>query len=136
MIRFRPHHFMCTLAFRGYGYSQGFVKNYRKIANKVIANPNTQIKVIGNLDSICSACPNQTKKGECTTQAKVLELDRRHMEVLEIKIGETLTWNEAVKRIREKMSLEKFDYACEKCNWQPYGMCKSALLDCHLQIMR
>ncbi|MGL9682135.1 MAG: DUF1284 domain-containing protein [Wolbachia sp.] len=48
---------------------------------------------------------------------KVLELDGRHIEVLEIKIGETLTWNEAVKRIREKMSLEKFDYACEKCSW-------------------
>ncbi len=68
------------------------------------------------------------KQGKCTTQAKVLELDRRHMEILGIKIGEILTWSKAVKRIRKKMSLEKFDYACEECNWQPYGMCRSALL--------
>lgn len=127
---------MCTLAFRGYGYSQSFIKNYRKVVNKVITDPNTQIKVVGDFDSICSACPNQTKKGECTTQAKVLELDRRHIVVLGIKIGEILTWNESIERIREKMSLEKFDYACEKCNWKSYGICKSALLDCHLQIMR
>ncbi|MDX5487831.1 MAG: DUF1284 domain-containing protein [Wolbachia endosymbiont of Andrena praecox] len=117
---------MCTLAFRGYGYSQGFVENYRKIASEVVS---TQIEVVGNLDSICSACPNQTKQGKCTTQAKVLELDRRHMEILGVKIGETLTWNEAVKKIREKMSLEKFEYACEGCNWQPYGICKNALLN-------
>lgn len=50
------------------------------------------------------------------------------MEILGIKIGEILTWSKAVKRIRKKMSLEKFDYACEECNWQPYGMCRSALL--------
>ncbi|MFV0989326.1 DUF1284 domain-containing protein, partial [Wolbachia endosymbiont of Nasonia giraulti] len=96
MIKFRPHHFMCTLAFRGYGYSQGFVENYRKIASEVVS---TQIEVVGNLDSICSACPNQTKQGKCTEQAKVLELDRRHMEILGIKIGETLTWSEAVEKI-------------------------------------
>ncbi|WP_375316352.1 DUF1284 domain-containing protein [Wolbachia endosymbiont (group A) of Colletes cunicularius] len=131
MIKFRPHHFMCTLAFRGYGYSQGFVENYKKIASKVMSDPNTQIEVVGNLDSICSACPNQIKQGKCTTQAKVLELDRRHMGILGIKIGETLIWNEAVKKIREKMSLKKFDYACEGCDWQPYGICKNALLNCH-----
>ncbi len=58
----------------------------------------------------------------------VIVRDRRHMEILGIKIGEILTWSKAVKRIRKKMSLEKFDYACEECNWQPYGMCRSALL--------
>ncbi len=60
MIRFRPHHFMCTLAFQGYGYSQSFVENYKKIASKVISDPNTKIEVVDNLDTICSVCPNQT----------------------------------------------------------------------------
>jgi hypothetical protein len=121
---------MCTLAFQGYGYSHGFVENYKKLASIVISDPNAQIEVADSLDSICSAYPNQTKKGKCTKQAKVLELDRRHKEVLGIKVGEILTWNEAViSRIREKMSLEKFDYACEGCNWQKYGMCRSALLN-------
>ncbi len=67
---------MCTLAFQGYGYSQSFVENYKKIASKVISDPNTKIEVVDNLDTICSVCPNQTKQGKCTTQAKVLELDR------------------------------------------------------------
>jgi hypothetical protein len=62
---------MCTLAFQGYGYSHGFVENYKKIASKVISDPNAQIEVVDSLDSICSACPNQTKQGKCTKQAKV-----------------------------------------------------------------
>ncbi|WP_246224420.1 DUF1284 domain-containing protein [Wolbachia endosymbiont of Litomosoides sigmodontis] len=38
------------------------------------------------------------------------------MEILRIKIGEIFTWSEVVKRIMEKMSLEKFDYTCEWYN--------------------
>ena len=45
---------MCTLAFQGYGYSQGFVENYKKIASKVISDPNTKIEVVDNLDTICN----------------------------------------------------------------------------------
>nr|WP_246168571.1 DUF1284 domain-containing protein [Wolbachia endosymbiont of Ctenocephalides felis wCfeT] len=115
------------MAFKGYGYSQDFVENYKKIASTIASDPSTQIEVIGSLDSICSACPNQTKQGKCSTQAKVLELDRRHMEVLEIKVGEVLTWNEATKKIRGEMSIEKFEYAYQGCSWQQYGICKNAL---------
>ncbi|WP_233417505.1 MULTISPECIES: DUF1284 domain-containing protein [unclassified Wolbachia] len=36
-----------------------------------------------------------------------------------------MTWSEAVKRIREKTSLEKFDYTCEGCNWKPIEYTKA-----------
>lgn len=121
---------MCTLAFQGYGYSSHFVENYKEIVSQITNDQNIQIKVVGSLDSICSACPNQTKQGKCTKQAKVLGLDNRHMKVLGIKVGEILTWSEAVKKIRGKMSLEKFEYACHGCSWKPYGICESALLKC------
>lgn len=49
------------------------------------------------------------------------------MGVLEIKIGQILKWNEALQIIKEKRSLEKFEYACLECNWKPYGMCIDAL---------
>jgi hypothetical protein len=120
---------MCSLAFQGYGYSSGFVENYKEIVSQISNDPNTQIKVVSSLDDICSACPNQTKQGKCNKQAKVLLLDNRHMEILEIKVGEVLTWNEATKKIREKMSVEKFEYACHGCSWKSYGICENALLN-------
>ncbi|WP_281250499.1 DUF1284 domain-containing protein [Wolbachia endosymbiont of Wuchereria bancrofti] len=58
MIRFSHHYFIYALALQRYGYFQDFIENYRRIASKVITNPNTRIKVTGNLDSICSACLN------------------------------------------------------------------------------
>lgn len=129
MIKFRPHHFMCTLAFQGYGYSDDFIKNYKEIVGKIFDNPDIKIEIVGNLDSICGACPNKINIDKCNKQAKVLELDRKHMEVLEMQVGEILTWSEAAKKIKEKMSIEKFEYACKGCSWQQHGMCKSALLN-------
>lgn len=119
---------MCTLAFKGCGYSENFVKNYKEIVREIFDNPNIKIEVVSSLDSVCRACPNQTKLGKCNKQAKVLELDRKHMEILEIKIGEVLTWSEAVRKIRDNMSIEKFEYACKGCSWQSYGICRNTLM--------
>jgi uncharacterized protein len=116
---------MCTLAFKGYGYSKSFIENYQEIINQL---PGVEIKVVEGLDQICSACPEQTKQGECIKQRRVSMLDAKHMEVLGIKIGQVLTWNKAVEKIKEKMSIEKFEYACQECSWKPYGICKDVLL--------
>ncbi len=118
---------MCTLAFQGYGYSPKFIENYREIVNQIDGNSNIQIEVVNNLDSICNACPNKTKQNKCNKQAKVSQLDSRHMEVLGIKIGDTVIWSEMTKKIKEEMSLEKFEYACSGCEWKPYGICKKMI---------
>ncbi|OEY86706.1 hypothetical protein BIY23_02500 [Wolbachia pipientis] len=124
MLKFRPHHVMCTFAFQGYGYSQSFVENYQEIVSKL---PECKIEVVKGLDQICSACP-KIQHNRCVKQDTVLELDKKHMQILEIEIGQVLTWNEAVEKIRRKMSLSKFEYACQGCSCKPHGMCKNALL--------
>ena len=35
MLKFRPHHFLCTLGFQGKGYSPGFVANFQAIADRL-----------------------------------------------------------------------------------------------------
>ncbi len=127
MLKFRAHHFMCTNGFQGIGYSSAFIKNYEKITNKLIKDPSTLIKVTNKLDDICGACPNQTKQKTCIEQNKISQLDQRHMEVLGICEGQVLSWNDALQIIKEKMSLEKFNYACAGCSWQSYGICENAL---------
>jgi len=85
IIKFRPHHFLCTLGFQGHGYSLGFVKNYKKIVQRLISDENTLIEVVGNIDSICFACPNKVNGNLCTTQGKITKLDSSINKYLALK---------------------------------------------------
>ena len=127
VIKFRPHHFMCTLGFQGHGYSPGFVKNYKKIVHTLASNEDTLIEVVSNIDYICSVCPNKINETSCKTQDKITRLDSRHLEVLQLKIGEILSWKEAKLGIKKYMSVQKFDYICDGCMWKQYGICQKSL---------
>lgn len=129
-IRFRPHHFLCTVGFEGKGYSEEFVANYSRIAEGLRETPSgddAEITVIEEAtDSICHPCPNR-RENLCETETKIRTLDSAHAEILEIKSGDVLTWGEAKNRIRTKMTLEKFHTACAPCSWKRAGLCERAL---------
>ncbi len=127
IIKFRPHHFMCTLGFQGHGYSLGFVKNYKKIVQKLTSDESTLIEVVDNMDSICLACPNKINETLCKTQNKITKLDYRHQKVLQFRAREILSWKDAKLRIKQHMTTQKFDYACDGCSWKDYGVCQKAL---------
>lgn len=130
MLRFRPHHFLCTVGFEGHGYSEEFVKNYRRLADALRADPQAgdgmKIEVVSSTDSICLPCPN--RQGTlCTTEEKIRKLDQAHAEVLGITPGQVLTWGEAKRQIAEKMTDEAFDRSCAPCSWKTIGLCATAL---------
>lgn len=128
-IRFRPHHFLCTLGFEGKGYSESFVKNYAEIARELretVDGDKRMIEVVDGTDSICGPCPNR-REDACETEAKIRTLDGAHAKILGVKAGDRLTWGSAKKALRENMSLEKFTTACAPCAWQKAGMCEKAL---------
>lgn len=127
MIRFRPHHFMCAISFKGLGYSPLFVKNYWHVVNTVRENQNTSIKVTYKDDVICSKCPHLLESGECTSQAKIEHLDKQHAKILQLQDGEILTWAQALSRIKQNMSIPKFHEACVGCEWKSLGICEEAL---------
>lgn len=128
-IRFRPHHFLCTVGFEGKGYSESFVENYARIAQGLRGTPEGDaavIEVVAGTDSICEPCPN--RRGElCETETKIGSLDSAHARVLGIRAGDRLTWGEAKAKIRDRMTIEKFRTACAPCAWQRAGMCEKAL---------
>ena len=128
MIYFRPHHFLCSLGYQGKGYSSDFVENYDQIALLLRAKggDSAQIQVVKHTDDICSACPHQ-RGLLCATQEKISSLDDRHKKALNLEIGETLSWGDAKKRIREKISNEVFHEICEGCQWKNLGICEEAL---------
>lgn len=138
MLRFRPHHFLCTLGFQGHGYSEEFVRNYRELADSLRRDPESgdhvRIEVVSSTDSICAPCPNRSGS-LCATEQKIRSLDDAHAAVLGISPGQVVSWGEAKRRIAERMTDEAFDRACAPCSWKSMGVCAAALkeLQSHAQ---
>lgn len=120
---------MCTLGFRGKGYSVGFVKNYKKIVQTLIANEDTRIEVVEYMDDVCTACPNKIDEIVCKTQDKITKLDIAHSKTLKLKSGEIMSWRQAKANIKKHMSIENFHRACQGCSWKKYGVCEQSLKD-------
>ena len=125
-IRFRPHHFLCTIGFEGKGYSPDFVTNYRALKTALESDPNTEIEVTSHTDSICSACPSKQDL-LCDSQEKITRLDDAHRAVLGVKDGERYTWRAAKDLVKRRFTREAMDVACSACSWKAYGMCERAL---------
>ena len=128
MLRFRPHHFLCTLGFEGAGYSPGFIREVAKIVDRLSA-PNgdsTPIQVTTLTDSICRACPHR-RGVRCHNEASIQALDGAHAAVLKLHPGQVLTWGEAKELLRTEMTAEHFERACGGCAWKRLGKCEGAL---------
>jgi soluble lytic murein transglycosylase-like protein/TolA-binding protein len=129
VLKFRPHHFLCTVGFEGKGYSDAFVENFKKISALLKDSPAGDeqiIQVIAETDAICEPCPNRL--GDlCATQEKIESLDRAHAKVLGIKPGDQMSWKTAKNLIVEKMTDDQFNKACAPCAWKGQGICEKAL---------
>lgn len=135
-LTFRAHHFLCTLGFKGLGYSPDYVTNYKHIT-KQLRSPGGEdipIQVVKGTDAICSPCPNKVG-ALCHYQAKIDHLDQAHGQVLSIKPGDELTWGQAKKRIQGNISIETFHQICGPCSWKRLGICEEALLQLHQQAL-
>lgn len=130
IIKFRPHHFLCTIAYQGMGYSKDFVTNYDFIAKQIKNNENIKIEVTNVLDSICASCPHKIiKSNSCTEQDKIMKLDSAHAKILNLKNKQVISFYEAKEKIKQNMTLELFYEACKPCEWQSLGICEKALIN-------
>lgn len=128
MLTFRPHHFLCTLGFKGLGYTDDFVTNYQEICTQLMreGGDNTLIEVTETTDDICTACPQ--KQGPlCQQQNKIESLDQRHANALNLKPGDEITWLDAKRRIASNISDATFHKICGGCRWKELGTCLEAL---------
>lgn len=128
-LKYRPHHFLCSLGFEGKGYSDSFTANMEAIVMgrlRADAGKETEIEVVGLADDICGPCPKR-RGTSCTDQEKIDSLDAAHSRALRIDTGDRLTWAEALLRIRERVRPETLDRICAGCAWLEQGMCKAAL---------
>ncbi|MFN0116239.1 MAG: DUF1284 domain-containing protein [Paracoccaceae bacterium] len=132
-VRYRPHHFLCSLGFEGKGYSPDFTANISAIVLGRLRAPEgdaTVIEVTAGLDDICAPCP-KNRGHACEVQAKIDRLDANHASALGLAPGETLTWGEAKARIRAAVPPGSLKTLCAGCEWEPFGMCDAALARLH-----
>ena len=132
-LRFRPHHFLCALGFRGKGYSDAFTANMAQIVVGTLRTPGggqTEIEVTGSTDDICTPCPRR-RGALCTSQDKIDRLDARHAAALTVQPGDRLSWDEAQARIRARVAPGDLTRLCADCDWLPLGLCEKALSDLH-----
>lgn len=128
IVKFRPHHFLCTIAYQGMGYSKAFVENYDLIAKQLLENPNTKIQIVTGLDDICSACPQKIPQFNiCQSQNKIAQLDQAHADILDLQDQKIITFAQAKNKIKQQMSLKHFHQACKPCEWKAIGVCEDAL---------
>jgi uncharacterized protein len=132
-IRYRPHHFLCSLGFEGKGYSEAFTANMSAIVMGRLRAPDGDtavIEVTAGLDDICAPCP-KNRGHACEVQARIDRLDAAHAEALGLRAGDRLTWGEAKGRIRTEVPPGSLAGLCAGCEWEPFGMCEAALARLH-----
>lgn len=128
-IRYRPHHFLCSVGWQGMGYSKDFSLNMDSIVDGTLRAPggdSTIIEVVKYTDDLCSPCPHRREK-LCEKQEAIEKLDNTHSKKLGLKIGKNITWGDAKKLIRKKVVPTDLNKICEGCQWLEYGVCAKAL---------
>ena len=123
-LRFRPHHFLCTLGYKGLGYNGHFSRNYTRIVNSL--TDDTDIHIVSGVDHICAACPKRINQ-LCNQQKKIQDLDYKHSRAMGFWPGNKITWRSAKKRIRYFIQPDDLDYICRGCRWLPLGLCKKSV---------
>ncbi|MEI4487224.1 DUF1284 domain-containing protein [Frigidibacter sp. MR17.14] len=132
-IRFRPHHFLCAVGYRGKGYSPDFTANMTAVVMGRLRAPGgggEMLEVIAAADDLCGPCPSREGAG-CVSGAKIARLDASHAQALDLLPGDRLSWAAAQARIRERVMPGDLARVCAGCSWLAYGMCEEALAALH-----
>ena len=113
--RLTAHHGMCLAFFKGKGYSEEFTFHMARVKNDLENNPN--VKVVCEIDDICSKCPNN-KNSECLSEDKVREYDRDVLRRCNLSEGEIISYDEFKDLVYKNILIpEKREEICGNCQW-------------------
>ncbi|AEH22960.1 protein of unknown function DUF1284 [Thermodesulfobacterium geofontis OPF15] len=116
MLNLRGHHLICLNFFKGEGYDEVFIKNLEKILSKM---EKENIKVVEDFDDVCKSCP-YLKDDKCQykegAEEKIREQDKVALELLKIKEGEIVKWEEIKNKLPEVFS-QWYERYCYDCDW-------------------
>ena len=122
-MHIRPHHAVCAQFFVGKGYSAAFVDHMYRILAALDCD-GAVVTLTDGCDAICSACP-ENRDGVCRSEQKVHSIDRRAIEAMGCRFGDTLPWQTLTALARDNIiTPQKLLEICRDCEW--IGICSKA----------
>jgi len=122
VIRLRPHHLLCLVAFQGEGYSPEFVEKTRGLQRALLAD-GTVIELVRGPDDLCDGCPEM--KEECVSLAPdsgVDGLDHAASALLGVSPGRHRA-ADLLQSLKDAYSAERGYEVCGGCSWLPRMDC-------------
>ncbi len=117
-IKLRGHHLICLHFFNGGGYSAEFIENLKEALKK--AEAGEKIEVQPGPDVICEKCP-YLKEESCVykedSETKIRAMDKKALELLRVKAGTEINWQDMKDRIPWVFAEWKETY-CKECTWK------------------
>ena len=114
-VELRGHHLICLHFFKGEVLGQKFAEKMREMLSLLEKN---SVKVIEGIDELCKVCP-MFKEGKCEYEDEVKEMDRKALELLNLKVGDTISWREVKERVGQVIDKWKEMY-CNTCEYRRY----------------
>ena len=113
MIKLRPHHLRGIEFFEGTGYDTKHIENMFLVIKSL--NEEDSFTLTGELDDICSCCPNRINN-RCKTQEKVLRYDKSMKDILNLEYDKEYSYRELETAVGEKIDY-LLNETCTDCQW-------------------
>jgi hypothetical protein len=127
MMSLRPHHALCLLCFVPKNYSASYLEIMQRTIAELSADPQKEIAVSGELDTICGSCPHNDS-GTCLKAENVREITAGVLRHSGISYGEVMTWETLRRKIIDGVLAggadDKFRETCGNCSY--YEQCRGA----------
>ena len=118
-IRLRPHHLLCTRAFKGKGYSPAFIENMRRVLNRL--HTGCDITLVEGVDDICVPCPERIEN-RCKSEEKVSAFDAAVLSQLRLE-RKSYSYTEIDNILNTQLTEPVYDCICCSCEWKRTGIC-------------
>ena len=124
-MRLRGHHLLCSLGFRGLGYSPGFVVRMTEVLATLAAAPHTEVLLTDEADVLCAAFPTD-QPPHCGEQ-RVRLRDRAVLRRLGWAPGQVRAWQLIRQGLAQCFVPADIELLCASCPWRPLGYCAEGL---------
>jgi hypothetical protein len=131
VIRLRAHTILCLQGFRGMGYSPEFVANMAAVHRTLTEDPESVVELLDSPDAICGACPHRRVAG-CTlngngSEQEMTNQDHVVLHRLQLRVGDRVTWQEILDRVRAFVHADDLPAICGNCRWLSLGFCQEGI---------
>ncbi|MBB3112740.1 hypothetical protein FHS18_004842 [Paenibacillus phyllosphaerae] len=124
-IRLRGHHLLCLLGFRGMGYSEAYVHNMKQVYRRLLEDSSTSCTLVSGPDQLCACFPAD---GDYHCESRtVSERDAAILARLGLAVGQTVSWQDILERVKHNVAPADLNAICATCPWLPYGVCQEGV---------